>query len=296
MDGGITRELAPWLGPAAGALPEGAARRVMNELWTLLSEKAAVLSRGDSSIRAEEAQELLRSLCFVVSQALEPLPADGAARLLLDKPLAALYRAGFQRLVRRIFHAKAAYDRALREALPFENLAYRDTLQSIGGFFHAYRPDLFAHDIPAMIDYPLFRPAEGSGVRYIESYLWEWRLENAFLARLPFDRVVRLHGRHFRDAREQVVNLFEPAAANALGLLMLGKDPAALHVSPEDGARLFARARRLGERSFAAALRRAADGLAEGDGRALLRALAADVAARVSALPPEGMAGVFTAL
>jgi hypothetical protein len=270
--------------------------RVRGELWALLAHKAETLSLGDSSIREEQAEELLRSLCYVISLALEPAGAEEAGKILSEKPVRALYREGMRRLDRRVERAKAAYARALETALPVENLAYRDTLQNIGAFFGAYRPDLFAHDIPCMIDYPLFCEAKGLGVVYIEQYLAEWARENGFLSKFEFGRVARLLEAHFLDARAQVVNLFEPVAANALGLELLGEDPAGLNVPAEVGARAWELAGVLGPAAFRARLLAAADGLSGrlGADEALLRAAAGELAGRICLLPKEGMGGVFT--
>jgi hypothetical protein len=279
-----------------GALSGAAGQRVRGELWSLLARKADILSLGDSSVRVEQAEELLRSLCYVVSLALEPMDTEAAAKVLAATPLMRLYRVGLDRLDRRVTRAKKAYDRALETALPFENLAYRDTLSSIGGFFAAYRPDLFAHDIPCMIDYPLFVEVSGLGASYIEAYLAQWTRENDFLRAFDPSRVVRLLNAHFADAREQVVNLFEPVAVNALALALLQKDPLTLHITPEDAACVKAIADDTGEEAFLTRLTGAADALHEAtqSDALLLRAAARELSARVSLLPSAGMGGVFT--
>ncbi len=293
-------ELIPWIdrARAGGWLTAVDEARVRGELWAMLAGKAEVLSLGDSSIRTERAEELLRSLCFTVSLALEPLPEAEAASKLAARPLRSLYLEGSLRLDRRLARAKAAYERALKESLPFENLAYRDTLESLGGFFRAYRPDLFAHDIPCMIDYPLYREARGLGAVYIEQYLAEWRLENAFLSKFPFERVTRLLNACFVNAREQVVNLFEPVAANALGLALAGGDPLTLTVPAEARGYIRGMRRTLEASEFRKRLAAAADDLSRrlGADGALLQAAAAELAGRLLQLPPEGMAGVFTAV
>lgn len=296
----MTSELAPWIERARGSGLMGPRdeARVRFELWEILERKADALALGDSSIKAEQAEELARSVCFAISQALGAAEPAEAGRRLLLRPLKALYREGMDRIWAAVDRAKAAYERALREALPFDNLAWRDTLENLGGFFKRYRPDLFAHDIPCMIDYPLFRPAEGLGVRYIEAYLAEWSLENDFLRAFGFRSVERLLAAHLTDPREQVVNLFEPVAVNALGLTLLGRDPAGLSVAPEDAARLMRGAGRMTGEALDLMLRAAADRLSGrldvgGPHRALARSAARSLAARLAALPPEAAPGLF---
>jgi hypothetical protein len=275
----------------------GDGARVRRELWALLARKAEILSLGDSSIREEQAEELLRSLCYTISMALEPLDGAAARERLLSYPISALYREGEKRLARRLARARAAYGRVLEEALPLDNLAYQDTLKNLGGFFSAYRPDLFASDIPCMIDYPQVIEARGQGVAYIEQYLAEWAREDGFLSRFPLERITRLLDAHFPDARAQVVNLFEPVAAGALGLTLLGEDPAGLFVDWEGQGRLWEAMRGLGAEAFRAKLLDAVEALVRRTGAdgAPLRAVAEELAARIPLLPAEGMGGIFTA-
>ena len=297
----MSNELTPWIerAEASGLMRPEDAARVRFELWELLALKADVLSLGDSSIREEQAEELFRSICYTVSLALDAANPGEAGSLLVKKPLRALYREGARRIEERVKRARVSYDHALASALPFENLAYRDTLKNIGGFFAAYRPGLFAHDIPCMIDYPLFRPADGLGVDFIEAYLAEWLTENGFLRAFDFGRITRLLDAHLADAREQVVNLFDPVAVNALGLRLLGADPETLDVPPDGAARIFDVLQDLPEGERTARLTGAAEGLsgfwgADAALRALLRQAAVDLAARIGELPPEAADGVFT--
>ena len=281
---------------ASGGFSAADEARIKRELWLLMARKAEILSLGDSSIREEQAEELFRSLCFTISLALEPLDVAGAAEVLAARLLRALYLEGLGRLYRRLDRAKALYKRVLRAALPFDNLAYQDTMKNLGSFFDAYLPELIAHDIPCMIDYPQFREAKGLGAAYMEQYLLEWAREDAFLSRFDFGRVARLTEAHFPDARSQVVNLFRPVAANALGLVLLGKDPAGLSIPAEDGAWIHFMSRALGISAFRARLDAAADSLSAktGSDGALLRHAAGELASRIALLPAEGMGGVFT--
>lgn len=55
------------------------------------------------------------------------------------------------------------------------------------------------------------------------------------------ERVVRLLEAFCPDYRGQLINLYEPVAANALGLASLGHDVRGLRVTPEEQAMLRAR-------------------------------------------------------
>jgi hypothetical protein len=62
----MQNDLMPWIGlmRASGGLSAADAARIQRELWPLLARKAEDLSLGDTSIREEQAEELMRSLCF----------------------------------------------------------------------------------------------------------------------------------------------------------------------------------------------------------------------------------------
>ena len=141
--------------------------------------------------------------------------------------------------------AKAKYARSLWQAacltLPgIENQSLLDTMKSIGGFFKKYDCRFFAHQIPCDIDYQLCRPAPDSlmGVDYVIEYLRRICVENDLLRRFDPALTVRLLDLYCPDYKGLLINLYEPVAANALGLALTGGDIRKLEVSEGERERL----------------------------------------------------------
>lgn len=105
-----------------------------------------------------------------------------------------------------------------------ENRALRDTLRSIGRGFRYYDTRFFPQNFPCEIDYPLAfpLPEEREGIFYIHTYLTQLAAEGELLARLPERELRRVWGCCCDDWRELIVNLYAPAAANALARTLLG--------------------------------------------------------------------------
>lgn len=129
-------------------------------------------------------------------------------------------------------------------AMPqLDNVALRDTLASIEGFWDCYDPRLFAQETTCDIDYPLALPVDESllGPVYVEEYLRRLLVEARFLARFENTDCTRVLEASCPDWRGLLVNLYESVAARALGCIMVGRDPSSLHLVPGDGELLSER-------------------------------------------------------
>ena len=211
-------------------------------LFTLLARQVRLKTQGDhSSLREEEAAELLRSLLFTLTVSLQ---RNGRPmRALLTADLRATLADGQQALRNEINTAQTLYTVALRSVAVLESRALADTLRGIGLFFRQYDVSLYAHAIPASIDYPLCAPVEETlqGVLYIRAYLERLLMENRLIKRFAPDRVTALLRRASPDYRELLQNLYEPVAANVVGLTLLHDDVAPLHFSCAQAAEVYRR-------------------------------------------------------
>jgi hypothetical protein len=201
----------------------------LSQLYELMSRCVKRYTGGDStSVPKDAAKALLDGLSFVLG---EPAP---------DADLALQYEKGLELLEQKTDRAKALWREACLMAPDIENLALHDTLKEIGGFFSRYDP-LFAHEIPCMIDYPLSQPIPDAllGVDAITEYLLRLKTELDFLDSFPMGSVRRLLECCCMDLKEQLVNLYEPVAINALGLAMLNESPMALNISDRHRQRIM---------------------------------------------------------
>jgi len=207
------------------------------ELYPLLERQVKLYTMGDSSsLPAETAQGLLRSVCFCIETHLtfSGKSADGY-------PLVQLFEEGQRDVWRLTEEAKSLFDEAKRTDPSFGSIAYRGTLDEVEIFFRMYNLRFFSHAIPCMIDYPLCHPVPESleGVRYIGEYLRRLILENRFCGCLTRQDAIRLLIVHHPEFRELVINLFEPIFACALGLALLNRDTATLRLDSTDCDRLY---------------------------------------------------------
>lgn len=217
-------------------LSDGDALVVQKKLLRLLEKQTNRYTGGDSSsVRAETARELLASVLFTLDFYLCG-SGNGPALLVSTDPEELLAR-GQQAIEDALAQFDRLYAAACLGAPEIENIAFRDTLRSLGAFRRRYDRRLFAHAIPCDIDYPLCRPVPETlaGVAYVNEYLRRIVVENDFLRRFPKAAVIGLLESYCPDYRGLLINLFEPVAVNALGRSLLGLDPRPLEIT--DAAR-----------------------------------------------------------
>jgi hypothetical protein len=189
-------------------------------------------------VPAETARELLASLCFTLGLYLKE-SGSPAGRLVTDD-LNDLFQQGIRVIEEKLACAKKLYQAACLGAPDIENISFRDTLRNLGLFFRRYDYRFFAHLVPCSVDYQLCHavPDEPGGVEYVTEYLRRVIIENDFLRHFDRVRVEGLLRCYCPDYRGLLVNLYEPAAANAVGLVLTGGDVLSLDVTDHDRARL----------------------------------------------------------
>lgn len=285
-------------------LTEEEARLVRQKLYGLLSFVTARYTMDESSsVPLETAEELLRSLAFTLTLALEA-EGGGLRGLAREENPARLLEPGRRELERRLQRCRALYAEALCTLPGAESVSLRDTLESLGSFFRRYDLRYFAHLIPAEIDYQLCRPVPESllGVDYVGEYLRRLLLENIFLSRFEGETVKKLLKAYCPDYRELLVNLFEPAGVNAVGLALCGGDILSLDVKGRDLKKLeklfHSLERGKAEEQLAEAAGKVCKALAMGGpAEPYLIETARELYPRImAALPHGGLGGIFLSL
>ncbi len=272
-------------------------------LYALLSDETARYTMGDSSsIPVETAQSLYRSVCFCLGLRLRQAGSlVDAARLILETPLAALFPEG-RALVRREFErGKTLLAELQHAAFRTGNLAYLSTChEALPEFFRRYDFWHGAHDIPCMIDYPLFFPVAGEGVSYINAYLEKLLLETRFLLAFEPTAIARLLRGHCPEPDDALINLFEPVYFNAMGRALLKKDIRPLNIRKPDRAALWRLMEGRSKEELAALLQQAGGRLLLEPARdaavyAFLAAAQKELLARLLSVQAEGaLCGIFT--
>lgn len=270
-------------------------------LLGLLQEQLRRRTQGDSaSMLVEEAGELMESIrytldCYLQTRRLSPAVA-------LTAEPRALFADAQRSLLGILAETKQLYDAALAAVRPLGSQSLLGTLRGLGVFFARYDARLYAHHIPADMDYPLCLPVPDrpAGVWWVRAYLLRLMTENALLTRLDEARVARLLARVCTDYDQMPVNLYEPVAFNMTGLALLGGGETLLELSPAQAERIRDMLAALPPEAARAALTQAARracarlGLpAEADARYL--ALAAHAMLPRLGAAPGAARGVFAA-
>ena len=293
----------------------GAEERLWQEkIAALLVRQIALYTANESSsVPTAAAQELLRGVLFFLAVPEEPeassRPEDVGSRyeaeradrirVLLPLDLADELARG-QRRAQRDAALTLALWRKVVEMLPLlENRSLCDTLRSIGRGFHRYDTRFFPQRFDCDIDYQLSQSVSESllGINYVNHYLIDLAAENSLLTRLPQGEVRAVLERSCPDWRGLLVNLYAPAAANALARTLIGGEGLTLSDGEIDALR--ERWKHARPEQIMADLLAAADALAErlalprGAGK-YLSGFAREVAARAEALRDcGGLRGVF---
>jgi len=283
------------------ASPEDVAA-FQDRFMRLLEHRTAIYTMGDSSsVPTHVAVDILRSVCFVLG--IDPddptIPPE-----LLSADLEAEFRRKLGELERKVELTGQLWKDACASVPAIPNISLRDTLANIGNFPKAYDYRSMAHEIPVSIDYQLCHPVPEDlpGIDYINEYLRRLMIENDFLGRFESRTCERLLAASSPDYADLIINLYEPVAANAIGLALVGKDPRRLKVSDDARAEI---ARRLGAVGHAArerVLREAAAaacdslGISDEAAREYLADYAAELLPRIEVvLPRQDLRGVFVA-
>ena len=270
----------------------------------LVRQIALYTANESSSVPAAAARELLRGVLFFLAVPEEPDgggEADRAARIrtLLSCDLADELARGQRRAQRDSALTLALWQKVVETLPPLENRSLCDTLRSIGRGFRCYDTRFFPQRFDCDIDYQLSQSVSESllGINYVNQYLARLAAENSLLTRLPQGEVRAVLERSCPDWRGLLVNLYAPAAANALARTLLGGE--GLTLSDGEIGALRERWEHVRPERIENDLLTAADALAErlalprGAGK-YLSSCAREVAVRAESLRDcGGLRGVF---
>ena len=277
--------------------PEAAAFNA--RLLQLLSAQIKRKTQGDStSLRVEEAEELLASIRFTLTYHAHAYALPVQA--LLTTNADALFAQAQRTVLRALEQAKQLYGYACRTVRTLESRSLRDTLQGIAVFFARYDARLYAHQMPADIDYQLCQPVPETlaGVAYLIAYLQRLLLENELISRMDEAREVALLRRVHPNYGELLLNLYEPIAANVVGLRLSGGGETLLEMTRMQGERVQATLAGVSREAALTMLSDAAQSayhklsLTDSAGAAYLAQTARALYPRLMA-SPESAAGVF---
>lgn len=298
-------ELLSGQGIPDGVLTDDEIRKIRFKLWKLLGKRTQCFTMSDSSsVPVETAEELMKSIFFTIGLYIGN-EGNKWELLLETSDLQELLKAGWVEIEKRMADGRELL-RKVRETAPaVENKSYRDTLKGIEVFFKKYDYRFFAHEIPGDIDYQLCYPVPGElqGIEYINCYLSRLLTENLFCGCFASDRITMLLRSYCPDYNGLLINIYEPAAVNALGLAILDGDIIALDIDDKGSSDLLVFFGSKSEEEALEALKRSADKvcrtlqLVDNEIQEYLQKTASGLYCRIaSALPSGRLDGIFLPL
>lgn len=205
---------------ATRLIPPETPARIQKESMDIVASLASELTDGaSSSIRIEQAQELLLSAFYTAGLALKACDtADEAALRLATEPFRSIYSDGEKIIKKKLASAHMLHRQVSKNLFLTKNVFYASTLiDGIKGFFKLYNPKFGAHETHITADYPTFIPVNDlTGIEFIEKYLEYLDLENRFLLCFDPKAVDAMLFRFDEGYDELVLNLFEHVLTEAL--------------------------------------------------------------------------------
>ncbi len=190
-------------------------------VWQIFRYQADALTPG-SSIRQEEAEELLHSIAYTLSS----LEEDAASRAddLTDDPIRFFRRAQETLEEKRQHCLKLLRSlNLLKPALCCH--ALEDTLTGLARGLGRYRIQEAAHEVPALIDYQLLvpLPEELEGLHYVQPWLERLMAEFFWLRRYPAHTLESWFARRSTGGCADSLGLMEPVLTAGLVHTLAGE-------------------------------------------------------------------------
>lgn len=227
-----------------GLLDNSEMENLQLQCLKLLADKSARFTGGESSsIRVEDAENIMKSNLYTLGLYLKSLPDTECALNELKKALVfEMYQKGRALINIKIHSAKHLYRMVKAKQVSTLNYTYNATLanEGLGSFFHLYNPDFAAHETPAAIDYQLCNPVTDlTGIEFMQNYLQKLYLENQFCRFFEAGDIHRLLSGYDEGYKDLLVNIFEQVLTASLGCMLANRRVLNLAVSAEDRGLLY---------------------------------------------------------
>lgn len=208
---------------------------IQNKLSEMLTERVASYTMyHSSSLPVQTAQELYMSVCFLVNNYMKKSYTSFSSLINIDAK--ALLENALKEIEAQLGICRQMFVQIKSASPQIENFSYKDTIKGIYSFFKFYNYKFFAHQIPCSIDYQLAHAVDNKlqGIEYIREYLTRLKIENTFLSNFDNSFITALLHSASPEYKHLLINIFEPAAINAIALALLNADIFKLNVTHTD--------------------------------------------------------------
>ncbi|MBQ8028884.1 MAG: hypothetical protein IJ262_05715 [Clostridia bacterium] len=227
----------------SGLISENDSENIQSSVVFLFHKICSEISeKGHSSISSEKAEELLSFVDYNVSLALRSFQTpEEAVKQLLEKPLKNLFEMGLDLSASMLVKARARWTMLLKNVFSTDNEYYNTTIIKTVKEYFFFAKDKYCLAKNFFFEYPVFvEDRELQGVELVLDYLEKLYCENRFcLAFLP-EKVSKMLSALDVDEEnknnEMLFNIFEFVFSNAIGCLVLRKNPFDLEISVAERA------------------------------------------------------------
>ncbi len=195
------------------------------KLWSLLEKTSKEYTLGkSSSVSSDDAQRLLASACFVLTEHLKY--TGKTSQDLFCEDIFDAFEHGKKCVLKCCDEARKLWKEACITVPKIPSISINETLKSIGEGFYHYNIDTFPSDVPCSITYQLINavPENELGMEYVCEYLRRLILENYIINRFDAPKVRQLLIKTNPFYSELLINLCGIPLQNAIGLALLEKD------------------------------------------------------------------------
>lgn len=195
-------------------------------------------SKESSSVTYETAHMLMEAVLYCIDETMKD--DNGIDKNLPDHDSVdpvLLYNQGYKIVNEKVYHAKAIYERIIKEFDDYECKNYHDTiLRGMPGFFIRYDSKYCPQDHILTLDYPtMYMNNQNMGIDRILNYLTCIEKEKIFLDLFEHSAVVALLEKVQIDYRELFLdNICSIVLLQAIGCAIADKPIFALQLNKED--------------------------------------------------------------
>ncbi|NMM62611.1 hypothetical protein HBE96_07875 [Clostridium sp. P21] len=204
----------------------------------VLKDKLKYYTKDESSsVRVEAAESILKCIDYTIGIYLKTF--NNKELIIEDLKHTSLFdmlNRGQDLINKKILHSKKLLHEIKESKLQVDNYSYNDTIDSgISLFFKKYNSFFEAHETPGSIDYQLYiDDMNYIGIEYIYNYVSTLNLENEFCNKFNISEINKLLKAYDKNSDLLLINIFELALINSLGVIICNKDLNNLNINSLD--------------------------------------------------------------
>lgn len=213
-------------------------KRISYERLELLKTQLKYYTKDESSsVMIEVAENLLEGIDYTIGFYLKTLTTiDLILEALKNNTLSQMLENGRDLIKETFDESKKLLEYITKNKLKINNYSYDDTIDhGIPLFFKEYEYFFTPHEGSGSIDYQLYMDNMNyKGIEYIRNYIKILSLENEFCSNFHIYEINELLKGYDKKSEELLINVFELALINSLGLIICDKFLNSLNISNAD--------------------------------------------------------------